>query len=99
MTVEYPAMSEPNVTKYIVKCYRQTPGDAGCGDVPAFVEDGEEHMADMLEQVGHLLLAFHDDENRPENRKPLFAHLEDEQGHIAARIRIAGPGRVERVSH
>ena len=86
-----------NVTKYTVKCYRETPGDVDCNDLPAFVEDGEDNLNDMLTQVGHLLLAYHDDADRPEERKPLTAHLEDEHSHIAARIRVVGPGKVERM--
>jgi len=46
-----------------------------------------------------LLLAFSEAPHRPPERKPQAAHLEDEQGHIVARLRIAGPGKIERVAN
>jgi hypothetical protein len=85
------------VHKLMVRCYRKTPGDAGCHDMPAFVEDGFED--DMVEQAGFLLLAFHSDPSRPPERKPNNAHLEDEHGHVIARIRIGSWGKIERVAN
>jgi len=83
--------------KLMVRCYRATPGDTDCVDVPAFVEDG--YVDDIIEQAGFLLLAFSEAPHRPPERKPQAAHLEDEQGHIVARLRIAGPGKIERVAN
>jgi len=82
------------VHKYTVRCYRKTPGDADCHDVPAF---GDDNLADIVEQAGFLLLAYSNDPKRPPERKPQTAHLEDEHGQIVARIRIAGPGTIERI--
>lgn len=78
------------VQHYTVRCYRKTPGDADCRDVPAF---GEDDLDGIVEQAGFLLLAYA--ERRPAERKPGIAHVEDEHGHIVARIRVTGPDTVE----
>jgi len=85
------------VHKLMVRCYRTTPGDAGCLDVPTFVEDG--YVEDIVEQAGALLLAYSEAPNSPPERRPQAAHLEDEQGQVVARLRIAGPGKIVRVAN
>ncbi len=83
------------VQSYTVRCYRKTPGDANCHDVPAF---GEDDLDGIVEQAGFLLLAYADDPKQPPERTPCMAHIEDEHGHIVARIRISGPETIERMS-
>ena len=83
--------------KMMVRCYRTTPGDAGCLDVPAFVEDG--FVDDIVERAGALLLAYSEAPNSSPERRPQTAHLEDEHGQVVARLRIAAPGRIVRVAN
>jgi hypothetical protein len=84
------------VQSYTVRCYRETPGDTNCHDVPAF---GEDDLGDIVEQAGFLLLAYANDPKRPPEQTPHTADIEDEHGYIVARIRISGPGTIERVSN
>jgi len=84
------------VQSYIVRCYRETPGDADCHDVPAF---GEDDFEDIIELAGQMLLAYFNDPKRPPERKPYIADLEDEHGQIVARLRVVGPGKIERISN
>jgi hypothetical protein len=84
------------VQRYVVRCYRKTPGDADCPDVPAF---GEDNVEDIVELAGQMLLAYFNDPRRPPERKPRTADLEDEYGQIVVRLRVIGPEKVERVAN
>jgi hypothetical protein len=81
---------------YTVRCYRKTPGDSDCHDVPAF---GEDDLEGIVEQAGFLLLAYFNDQRRSPEQKPDTAHIEDERGQIVGRIRVVGPDKVERISN
>jgi hypothetical protein len=82
------------VHSYTVKCYRETPGDAGCHDVPAFGDS----LDDCATLAGQMLLAYHNSPKRTAAQKPTTAHLEDEHGAIVARIRATGPDAVARIA-
>jgi hypothetical protein len=82
------------VLHYMIMCYRETLGDAGCPPVPAF-GDTLEGCIGLAEQ---MLLAFHNSPQRTAAQRPLTAHLEDEHGHIAARIRVVDLETTERVA-
>jgi hypothetical protein len=78
---------------YTVRCYRETPGDAGCRDMPAFGET----MDDMITLAGQMLLANAGDAARRVEARPTQADLVDADGAVLARLRVSGPDTVERV--
>jgi hypothetical protein len=81
------------VLSYTVRCYREVPGDAACHDVPAFGET----MDQMITLAGQMLLAYANNAERRPDARPTQADLVDQGGSVVARIRVAGPARVERI--
>lgn len=81
------------VHSYTIRCYREVPGDADCHDVPAFGDS----LEDCIELAEDMLLAYAGSPKRSPAQRPSAADLQDEHGRITARIRIAGPGEIERV--
>jgi hypothetical protein len=81
------------VHSYTIRCYREMPGDADCHDVPAFGDS----LEDCTDLAGDMLLAYAGSPKRSPAQRPAAADLLDENGRIAARIRIAGSGEIERL--
>jgi hypothetical protein len=83
-----------NVLSYTIRCYRATPGDANCPNVPLFSES----LKEAIGAAGDMLLAYHNSPKRHPALKPWLAQLEDERGEIVARVRVVGPDAVERIA-
>lgn len=81
------------VHSYTIRCYREVPGDADCHDVPAFGDS----LDDCIELAGDMLLAYAGSPKRSPAQRPSAADLQDEHGRVAAHIRIASSGEIERL--
>jgi hypothetical protein len=88
-----PSAMSGEVHHYTIKCYRQVPGDAECHDLPAFTES----LDDAVELAGDMLLAYRNSPLRKFAQRPYLAHLEDERGRVAARIRAVSSTATERI--
>ena len=80
--------------QYLIRCYRKTPGDAGCNDIPVFGPT----LEGCLIPAEQMLLAWFNNAKRGPSQRPLMADLQDEHGNVAARIRVIDAETTERIA-